>query len=268
MKGRNWLFLICTPFLSGPAAQKTGEDFCSVKNTTTQNGEEINYTVFYSLAGIYANAGWAKFTNTLEKLNGKPVYHVMGSGASNTSYDWFYKVRDTYESFIDTNTMRPLKFMRNVEDGGKKKYESVSFNQESGSALTEKGTVKVPSCIQDVLSTIYYARNINFQNYKAGDKIPFRMFLENEVHELYIRYLGKEDLKTKYGKFKTIKFRPLLVAGTLFSGGENMMVWVSDDANHLPLRIESPILVGSIKVDMVSYKNLRYPLAGMKKPKK
>ncbi|MFX6118646.1 DUF3108 domain-containing protein, partial [Acinetobacter baumannii] len=89
----------------------------------------------------------------------------------------------------------------------------------------------VPNCIQDVLSSIYYARNINFDKYKAEDKIPFDMFLDNEVYHLYIKYLGKETVKTKYGKFRAIKFKPLLIKGTIFEGGEKMTVWVSDDPN-------------------------------------
>ncbi len=84
---------------------------------------------------------------------------------------------------------------------------------------------------------------------------------------MYIRYLGKETIKTKYGKFKAIKFKPLLLKGSIFEGGEKMTVWVSDDANHLPLRIESPISVGSVKIDMMEYSNLRYPLTSMVKKK-
>jgi hypothetical protein len=80
---------------------------------------------------------------------------------------------------------------------------------------------------------------------------------------MYLRYLGKETIKTKYGKFKAIKFKPLLIKGTIFEGGEKMTVWVSDDKNHIPLRIESPISVGSVKIDMISYRNLRYPLTSL-----
>lgn len=94
------------------------------------------------------------------------------------------------------------------------------------------------------------------------------MFLENQVYDLYIRYLGTEDIKTKYGKFNTIKFKVLLIPGTIFKGGEEMVVWVSNDKNHVPVRIESQILIGSIKVDMTGYKNLRYPLSVVEKKKK
>jgi len=243
-------------------------NFCGIKNSTTQNGEELTYTIFYSLAGAHVNAGSTTFKNNLEKFNGRTVYHVVGVGGSNAKYDWIYRVRDRYESYIDTQTMQPLKFFRDVNEGSTKKMETVTFNHASNTATSETGTYRIPACVQDVLSTIYYARNIDFDKYKKGDKIPFQMFLENQVYDLYIRYLGKEDIKIKYGKFNTIKFKVLLIPGTIFKGGEEMVVWVSDDKNHVPVRIESQILIGSIKVDMTGYKNLRYPLSVVEKKKK
>jgi Protein of unknown function (DUF3108) len=238
-------------------------DFCGIRNIAFQDGESIGYTVFYNVAGIYVNAGNATFTTSLERMNNKPVYHVTGIGNSNTSYDWIFKVRDRYESFIDTTSLQPLKFIRNVDEGGHKIYENVSFNQQAGTAVTTNGVYKVPTCIQDVLSGIYYARNIDYSKYKVDDKIPFNMFLDNQVFNMYIKYLGKENIKTKYGKFRAIKFKPLLLKGTMFEGGEKMTVWVSDDLNHIPLRIETPIVVGNVKVDMMQYRNTRYPMTSL-----
>lgn len=238
-----------------------GDDFCSIRNTSFQDGESISFVVFYNVVGMYVNAGDATFTTTLERMHNKPVYHVVGLGTSNPSYDWIFKVRDRYESYFDTANLKPLKFIRSVDEGGFKHNENVSFNQVSNTAVTTNGVFKVPVCVQDVLSSIYYARNIDFNKYQPDDKIPFDMFLDNEVHNLYIKYEGKEIIKTKYGKFHAIRFKPLLVKGTMFSGGEKMTVWVSDDPNHIPLRIESPIVVGSVKVDMMQYRNLRYPLS-------
>jgi hypothetical protein len=238
-----------------------GDDFCGIRNTAFLPNESITYNVFYSVIGIYVNAGTATFNTTLEKLNNRPVYHAVGEGRSNSSYDWIFKVRDKYESYFDTTYLQPLKFIRNVDEGGYKKLENVIFDQQNNIANTTKGVFKVPNCIQDVLSAIYYARNIDFNKYKVDDKIPFSMFLDNEVYNLYIRYLGKETVKTRYGKFRAVKFRPLLVKGTIFEGGEKMTVWVSDDANHIPLRIESPIVIGSLKADMMQYRNLRHPLS-------
>jgi hypothetical protein len=264
MKIVNYCLCFCLLFAVQVNAQS---NFCGIKNTTTQNGEEITYTIYYALAGAHVNAGTTTFSNKLEKFNGRTVYHVIGVGGSNVKYDWIYKVRDRYESYIDTATMQPLKFFRDVNEGNTKKLETVNFNQANHTATNETGTYKVPACIQDVLSTIYYARNVDFDKYKKGDKIPFQMFLENQVYDLYIRYQGKEDVKTKYGKFNAIKFKVQLIPGTIFKGGEEMTVWVSDDENHIPVRIESQIMVGSIKVDMTNFKNLRFPLGNVVKKK-
>ena len=248
-------------FMSFPL--RAGDDFCGLPNHAFQTGESITYRVYYTLAGVYIAAGEATFTCSLEKLNEKPVYHVTGEGKTYSFYDNFFRVRDKYESFIDTTNLQPLKFLRSVNEGSFKKYENVSFNKTARTAITNSGVFKTPECVQDVLSSMYYARNINFNSYKANDTIPFSMFLDNQVYNLYIRYLGKEVVKTKYGKFRAIKFKPLLIKGTIFEGGEKMTVWVSDDPNHIPLRVESPISVGSVKVDMMDFRNRRSPLSSL-----
>ncbi len=238
-------------------------DFCGVKNTAFQSGEVVNMTVFYSAMGAYIAAGDASFSTTIERFNGKPVYHSIGVGKTYPFFDNFFKVRDRYESYIDTASLLPYKFIRNVDEGGYKIYNNVTFNQTAHTAASTNGVYKITDCIQDVVSAVYYARNINFDKYKPGDKIPFDMFLDDEVYHLYIRYLGREKVKTRYGKFRAIKFKPLLIKGTIFEGGENMTAWLSDDPNHLLLRVESSIAVGSIKVDMMGYRNLRYPLTSL-----
>jgi hypothetical protein len=240
-----------------------GEEFCTIRNNSFSAGENITMIVFYNALGLYLNAGTANFTVTSERLNNKPVYHLVGTGVTNSKYDFIFRVRDRYESYIDTTTLQPYKFIRNVDEGGYKKYENITFNRAANTALSTNGVYKVPNCIQDVVSAMYYARNIDFSKYRTGDKIPFTIFLDDEIYNMYIRYQGKEVIKTRYGKFRSIVFKPLLVKGTLFEGGERMTVYVSDDANKVPLRIESPLLVGSVKVDLMTYQNLRYPLTSL-----
>lgn len=242
---------------------KADDEFCGTKNNAFKAGEVVLLKVYYTTLGMYVGAGEASFTTTLEKFNGKPVYHCVGDGRSYSFFDNFYKVRDRYETFIDTATMLPVKFLRSVDEGGTKFYNNVTFNHKVGTAVSTNGVFKIPSCVQDVISATYYARNINYDKYKPGDKIPFDMFLDDQVYNLYLHYIGKEIVKTRYGKFRAIRLKPLLVKGTIFEGGEKMNVWVSDDANHLLLRAESPITVGSIKVDMMGYRNLRYPVKSL-----
>jgi hypothetical protein len=243
------------------------DNFCGIRNVSFNVEEEVVFTVYYAVAGIYLNAGTATVTSKLETINNRPVYHITGEGKTNPSYDWIYKVRDRYETYIDTATMQPLKFIRNVNEGGYKKYQNITFNKTANTAITTDGVFKVPDCVQDVVSAMYYTRNLDLSQLKPEDKIPFSMFLDNEVFNMYIRYVGKEEIKTKYGKFKAIKIKPLLLKGQIFEGGEKMTVWVTDDMNHIPVRIESPLVVGKVKIDMMSHHNLRHPLTSLIKRK-
>lgn len=258
--------LFCLLFFSGKPASPE-DSFCGIQNISYKVDEEVSFTVFYAVAGIYVNAGTATFTSKLETVNNRPVFHITGEGRTNSSYNLIYKVHDKYETYIDTATMQPLKFIRNVNEGGYKKYENITFNKTANTAVTTKGVFKVPACVQDVVSAMYYARNVDFSRLQPEDKIPFSMFLDNEVFNMYIRYVGKEVIKTKYGKFNAIKIKPLLLKGQIFEGGEKMTVWVTDDANHIPIRVESPLVVGKVKIDMMSYANLRHPLSSLIKRK-
>lgn len=229
------------------------QDFkqCNIHNTTTKDGERLRYKVYYTVAGIYVAAGEAVFSNSLESLDQQKVFHVRGAGHTYKNYDWIYHVNDLYESYIDTSTMLPLRFARRIDETGNHQAEQVSFDHNKRQAVSKKKVVKTPECVQDVLSAIYYARNINFNKYKINDCIPFSMYLDDEVHDLYIRYLGKEKLTTRHGSYQVIKFRPKLIEGTLFRGGEGMTVYVTDDAKKIPVYIETPILVGKVKVYLI-----------------
>jgi hypothetical protein len=237
--------------------------FCGTKNTSFKVGESITFRGYYHWGAMNIGAGEATFTTLFEKLNNKPVYHIIGDGKTYKKYDYFFKVRDKYETFIDTNTMLPIKFLRNVNEGGYKIFNQVLFNHSAKNAVSTNGVFKIPDCTQDVLSSVYYARNLNFKDLKIGDKIPFTMFIDDINYPLYIKYMGKEKIKTGLGLFNAIKFKPLLVAGTMFKGGEQMTVWVTDDANRIPLRIESAISVGDIRADAIKIVNARYPLTSM-----
>ena len=119
-------------------------EFCNVRNTSFVVGEQINFTVYYAVAGIFVNAGSAEFTSQLERLNGRPVFHITGVGKTHHTYDWIFKVRDQYETFVDTVTMQPLKFIRNVQEGGYKKYENVTFNTPPIRPLPTMACIRCP----------------------------------------------------------------------------------------------------------------------------
>lgn len=260
---KSLLVVALTMLLMGAHQANAQNDFCSTRNNSYKAGERLSFRVYYNMSFIWIYAGDATFATRPTELNGRKVLHITGDGRTAKSYEWFYKVRDLYETYIDQESLLPHRFIRNVNEGNISFKHDVSFDRGQNIATSAGKTYSVPQCTQDVLSAIYYARSIDYNQYKPGDRIPFEMFLDDKVYSLYIKYLGKEEIETKKGKFRAIKISPLLIEGTIFSGGEKMTVWVSDDKNHIPLRVDSPITVGSIKVDLVGYENLLHPFESL-----
>lgn len=254
MKKTTFLLSILVQYLSFPLYAQTNV----VSNNAFQADEKIMYKIFYNAVGIYVNAGSATFTISSSKLANADVFHAVGEGSTNPKYDWIFKVRDRYETYFNVLNLKPVKFVRHINEGKYSKHEEVTFNQQSNTAITKNGIYEVPGNVQDVISIMYYARNIDYNKYKPGNKIAFSMFLGNKVYNMYINYLGKETIKTRYGKFNAIKLKPLLLKGSIFEGGEKMTIWITDDQNHIPVRIESPLVVGIIKADLMQYENLKY----------
>ena len=237
-------------------------DTCKKANTAFRTGESLTYVFSYHWGAIWLSAGEATMTIEASKFDNKPCYHITGLGQTYKSYDWFFKVRDKYETYIDSETLLPEKFVRNVDEGGFKIYNNISFKQDEGKAISTSGTYKVPACIQDVISAIYYLRNTDMNKVQINQTIPITIFLDDSVYPLYVRYLGKEKIKTDYGEFSCLKIKPLTVKGTIFSGGEDMVIYISDDENKIPILLSSPIAVGEIRADLSSVKGLRNTLNG------
>ena len=251
------------PFIHFLSPSDSG--LCNQTNTSFNAGEKIHYTIYYNVVGMYVNAGNADFVTQSSSFNGTSTYTFTATGNSNRRYDWIFKVRDKYESIVDSKTLLPFQFVRQINEGSFHQTESISFNQQTKTVTTSTapGVFATGDCTYDVISAIYAARNINFASSKINDKINLNFFLDKSLYPSYFKYLGRYQMTTQYGKFNVIKLAPLLVKGTVFNGGEKMVVWVTDDANHIPVRIETPLVVGSIKVDMVSFENLRYPLSSL-----
>lgn len=245
---------------------------CAKENKSFKFGERVDYTIYYHLAGVWVGAGEVFFKVDSMNIKGKDFYHFNSEGKTFKKYDWVYKVRDHYETYMNTETMKPLRFKRKVNEGSTHIREDYIFNYHKGIGYTVrqmdeeepflKDTVALPDCSYDVLSMIYVARNLDYTNLEKGDKIPIKIFLDNESHDSYIEYLGKENLKIKnLGEFRCIAFSPLLIEGTIFNAGDGMTVYVTDDQNRVPLLIETPILVGSIKARVNNMDGLRFPLS-------
>lgn len=233
-------------------------------------GEKIEYDIVYNWGFIWLSAGTVTFTLKHNYYKGQLIYHIEASGSSHKSYDWFYKVRDNFQSFADTLNFKPLWALRNTNDGGYKAYENYIFNEPANKIYSEirtsekptrHDTLKMLAGVKDVLTASYYIRNVDFSKLKINDKIPIWIIIDGKIHPLYIRYLGKESITLHDNrKFNCLKLAALLIEGTVFKGGEDLIVWVSDDDNHIPVIAEAKIIIGSVKAIYKNAENLRSPL--------
>lgn len=240
---------------------------CGLIHNAFTSGEELNYKVIYNWGPIWLESAEASFKVKAANYNGKGCYLLTGSGSTYSKYDWFYKVRDVFETYLDSTSFRPLKFQANIQEGNKKDKHIYLFSNALKQAYTvisygtkrvKVDTVKLESCSIDVLTAIYYARSIDYSKCKKNDTVGISLLVDGKLYPVYVRYLGREKYTSKeLGTYNCIKFSPLLIEGTIFKKGEGMTVWVSDDKNKLPLYIETTIVVGSIKVKLMSYKGLR-----------
>ena len=244
---------------------------CQVNNDAFLFHERVDYTIYYHLAGMWVGAGDVYFKVDSTQIAETDYYHINSYGRTYKKYDWLYKVRDSYESYVNTKTFKPIRFKREVNEGSthlKEDYifrhkdkEVISLRKMGEDSLLVKDTVPLLDCSYDVITMIYFARNMDFSGLEVGETMPINIFLDNKSHETYVRYLGKKELKIKgTGTFRCILFSPYLIEGTIFNGGEDMTVWVTDDKNKVPLYIETPILVGSIRARINNMEGLKYPL--------
>ncbi len=240
---------------------------CVTQIKSFKPGEKITYLAYYNWGFVWVHAGDIEFTVSQRLYRGEQVYQFDATGNSLKSYDWIYKVRDHFQSFVNMETFSPMFSERNTSEGGYKAYENYLFSNSEGKIYSvvansnqpfKRDTLTAPPCVFDVLTVIYYARTLDFDRYKSNEKVPFKVIVDNKVYPTYLRYIGKETIKTRDGKsYRCVKFTALLVEGTIFKGGEDINIWVTDDANRIPVLVEAKILIGSVKAYLNTMEGLR-----------
>jgi len=229
-------------------------------NTAFKPGEVLTYRLHYGF--IDAGVAVLEVKPEIQSLSGRKMYHIVGNGYSKGSFDWFFKVRDRYETYLDSAALVPWRFVRNVDEGGYKFQQYYFFNRYTNKVnVGNNETFPIRDETQDMVSSFYAARNIDFTKAKEGDVFTVDSFLDKESWPMKIKYVGKETIKSDVGKIRCLKFRPIVQKGRIFKKEEDLTMWISDDANHIPIRAEAKILVGSIKLDLTSVSNNIAPLA-------
>lgn len=231
------------------------------KEDAYTSGEWFKFRISYGVI----NAGYATLELKESTKNGKNVYHAVGKGWTTGMSRFFFKVDDTYESYFDKATGIPVQFVRKIYEGGYERHQLGYFNQSAKTVFVKdvlrnrENTYVIPSPSYDVVSMFYHLRNHpDIDKLKLNESLTMDMFFDDEPIKFKLKFVGKEDISTKFGTISTMVFKPLVQSGRVFKEEESLTVWISDDDNKVPVRIKASLAVGSLKADLDGYRGLKH----------
>ncbi|WP_294248671.1 DUF3108 domain-containing protein [uncultured Chryseobacterium sp.] len=238
--------------------------FGSGQINTIADGESITLRIHYG----FLNAGTANLTARKSTYRGAPHLYVRGTGQTTGAVKAFFKVDDLYESYINMNTELPSFYVRNVKEGSYRQHLETVFNHDNNTLiLTDKKTpangskvIKSVRGVQDMLSCFYYLRSKSPAELKTGSVINMNVWIDDEMFPFQLKVAGTENLETKFGTINCLKIIPSVKSGRVFREKEGVVMWVSNDLNHIPILLKAELAVGSLKASIDDYKNVKYPL--------
>ena len=256
-----FLLLVHCSWLTG-----TAQELVPLRNYAFSLGEKFKFRAYYDsfvTGKVTAGVATLEVRHEKEQFSGRNTYHVIGEGKSKGAFNLFFKVDDRFETYIDEEYLVPWYFIRRTREGDFTKDDEVRFNQYSNTASSRTANKAVPPGIQDIISAFYLARNFDFSGAKNGDTYPITFFLDDSVYVSVIQFAGREDVETDLGRFRCMRFKPMVVTGNVFSQPYPMYVWISDDSNHIPVLARSEVIVGAVKLELIHYQGLANPLTSL-----
>lgn len=230
------------------------------KNEAFKRGEILEFRMHYGI--IDAGVASLSVTDEAIEIGGRRTFHVVGLGKSKGAFDWVFKVRDRYETYIDEQAIVPWLFVRRVSEGSYTCSQDYIFNHFSQKVnIGQSQLYDITPNMQDMVSAFYHARTMDLSGAKPGDLYAINAFVDKEVFPVKIKFVGRETITTDLGTFKCLKFRPIIQQGRVFKHEEDLNIWITDDKNHIPIKGQADVLVGSIKMELTSYSGLANTVA-------
>lgn len=267
---RHWLtllLLVAAGWIAAPEARAQ----CTAENKAFKSGEEVVYDLYFNWKFIWKKVGLASLTTHEDTYRSQPAYRteLLSTGSKKT--DFFFKMRDTLTCYV-SRRLEPLYFRKAAEEGNRHTVDEAWFSYSNGvSHVKQRRTWRNPvrdtqemeyedsRCIFDMLSILAQARSFNAADYKEGDKIRFPMATGRKVEEQTLIYRGKENVKAN----NDTVYRCLIFSFVEYKKGKEKEVitfFVSDDRNHLPIRLDLYLNFGCAKAFFKRVKNNRYPM--------
>jgi len=229
------------------------DNFRKVENNAFKVGEKLTFDVKYG----FVTAGIATFEiPRIKKMSGRDTYQVTFEVNTVPSFDWMYKVRDRYETYLDVEGLFPWRFEQHIREGGYSRDFSAFFDQRKGKAKTSEGQYNIPQYVNDIVSAFYYARTFDYSKMKVNDRVHLKNFYKDKVYDLDVKYHGKETIEVTAGKFNCIIVEPLVQEGGLFKSEGNILIWLTNDNLKIPVKVKTKVVVGSIDAELTKYEGL------------
>lgn len=263
------LFVCFSMIITTPARAQ-----CETQNIAFKSGEHVMYELYFNWKFIWYKAGIASFTTNETRYKGQPAWRLNLLALSNKQADRFFKMRDTLTSTISEH-MQPLSFRKGSEEGKRYTVDEAKFTYRDGLCFvnqkrTRKGRETLITeqsdsrCIHDMLSILAQARSFNPEDFTEGQKITFPMATGRMVEEQTLIYRGKEAFKAE----NNVTYRCLVFSLVEYKDGNEKEVitfYITDDWNHLPVRLDMYLNFGSAKAFLKSVRGNRHPLSSVVK---
>jgi hypothetical protein len=199
------------------------------------------------------------------------TYHIKAVGETKGAFRWFYDVHDEFESFVHMRMLKPLRFKKRIQEGDYRSSNDVRFDYKKKQATwvnaqkNKRGKVRIPENVQDLLSALYYARNLDLDSVEINDVFRIDFFMDDTVYATQLRYTGLEVIETSIGKIECMKFVPSVQKGQVFKEETPLTVYVTNDRNRIPVFAESEIQVGRVRMELIEYGGLKNAFKSMQK---
>ena len=255
--------IIFSFFLSINSTSQTSQDtFVKKSFDSFQSGEWIKFRIHY---GIF-NACYATIELNDTIINNKKLFKSTAVGRTTGLARLFFKVDDIYESIFERDFVKPIKSRRDIDEGGYTKDIEIDYDYVNKKAIVndlKKNEIKyvtIKQNVQDIISTFYFLRNhFDIKKLTENDFITITMFFDAENYDFKMKFIGYENVKTKFGVVNCLKFEPYIQSGRVFGDSGDLYLWVSNDQNKIPIKIEANLRVGSIEADIDGFKGLKHP---------
>ncbi|WP_138434156.1 DUF3108 domain-containing protein [Winogradskyella algicola] len=243
----------------------------TAQNNTIAFGEKLVFSASYNMSGILTDIAEVKMETSEVKTSKSTLMRLKCTAATYKKWDNFFKIRDLYESYVNPKTLTPYLYKRDISEGGYYKFMQYKYNHKAklvkslkrkkrkdGTTWDENKNVKINASTKDIVSTLYYIRNLDIHKANPGDQQDFIVLFDNKETSITLKYLSKETISTKIGSKECYKLAISIKGSDVLKGSNSNLLWLTADENKIPVYAKFKIPVGNGELKIQSATGLKH----------